>query len=78
MIEGWSPSTGVYDVTEKIPGYKHRGDREIWRVHPFDRTLTAWRRQPAGVYTESVYRGGLVHAEPLPGARIDLDMLFAL
>ena len=28
-------------------------------------------------YTESVYRGGIVRPESLPGVAIDLDALFA-
>jgi Uma2 family endonuclease len=77
VIEIWSPSTGGYDINEKVPDYQLRGDREIWRVHPYDRTLTAWRRQPDGAYTESIYRGGIVCPESLPGVAIDLDSLFA-
>ena len=77
VIEIWSPSTGGYDINEKLPDYQRRGDLEIWRVHPYERTLTAWRRRPDGIYTESVYRGGIVHPESLPGVAIDLDALFA-
>ena len=77
VIEIWSPSTGAYDINEKLADYQGRGDREIWRVHPYERTLTAWRRKPDGAYTESVYRGGIVRPESLPGVAIDLDALFA-
>jgi Uma2 family endonuclease len=76
VSEVWSPSTGGYDVDKKIPEYMKRGDLEIWRLHPFERTLTAWRRQPDGTYTESVFRGGLVQPVALPGVTIDLDALF--
>ncbi|MGH2615029.1 MAG: Uma2 family endonuclease [Thermomicrobiales bacterium] len=77
VIEIWSPSTGDYDVTDKLPDYQRRGDREIWHVHPFERTLTAWRRQPNGPYTESVYQSGTVYPDSLPGMAIDLDALIA-
>jgi Uma2 family endonuclease len=77
VIEIWSPSTGGYDINEKLPDYQRRGDLEIWRVHPYERTLTAWRRRPDGTYMESVYRGDIVHPESLPGVVIDLDALFA-
>jgi Uma2 family endonuclease len=76
VIEIWSPSTGRYDIDEKLPGYQARGDLEIWYVHPYERTLTAWSRQPDGTYIETVYRGGTVRAEALPGVAIDLDTLF--
>ena len=78
VVEIWSPSTGGYDINEKLPDYKGRGDLEIWRIHLYERTLTAWRRRPDGVYTESIYRGGVVRPESLPGVAIDLDTFFAL
>lgn len=78
VVEVWSPSTGRYDILEELPDYQARGDREIWYVHPRERTLTAWRRQPDGTYDDMVYRGGLVHPASLPGVAIDLDALFAM
>jgi Uma2 family endonuclease len=78
VVEVWSPSTGDYDIDEKIPEYRRRGDLEIWRLHPFERTLTAWRRQPDGSYAESVHTGGIIHPAALPGVSIDLDAVFRL
>ncbi len=75
--EFWSPSTGNYDVDEKLDEYKNRGDREIWRAHQFERTVTAWHRQSDGTYTKTVYHGGVVRLFALPGVTIDLDDLFA-
>ncbi|MBA2277402.1 MAG: Uma2 family endonuclease [Chloroflexia bacterium] len=77
VAEVWSPSTGDYDVDGKLPEYQRRGDLEIWRLHPFERTLIAWRRQPDGSYTETTYSGGTVDVASLPGVEIDLDRLFA-
>ena len=76
VVEVWSPSTGDYDVDSKLPEYQRRDDLEIWRIHPFDRTLTAWRRQPDGSYAESVHAGGSVEPVALPSVTIDLDTLF--
>jgi Uma2 family endonuclease len=76
VAEVWSPSTGDYDVDSKFPGYRERGDAVIWRIHPHDRTVTAWVRQPDGSYTESVHRAGKVPISSLPGVVIDLDRLF--
>ena len=76
VVEVWSPSTGTYDVDEKLPEYQRRGDLEIWRIHPYERTLTVWVRQPDGSYDESVYRGGVVRPAALPDVEIDLDVLF--
>jgi Uma2 family endonuclease len=76
VVEVWSPSTGDYDVETKLLEYQRRGDQEIWRLHPFDRTLTAWRRQPDGSYLETRLAGGAVRPAALPGVTIDLDALF--
>jgi Uma2 family endonuclease len=76
VVEIWSPSTGNYDITEKLPDYQARGDLEIWYIHPYERTLTAWRRLPDGGYAESIHRGGTVSPPSLRGVTIDLDALF--
>lgn len=76
VVEVWSPSTGDYDIEQKLPAYKARGDLEVWRIHPYQRRLTAWRRQPDGSYAETVYLGGAVPVASLPGVEIDLDALF--
>ena len=76
VAEIWSPSTGGYDIDDKLPAYQQRGDQEIWRLHPYERTLTAWVRQPDGGYVETVYTGGFVRLSALPAVVIDLDALF--
>lgn len=76
VVEVWSPSTGDYDVEEKLREYQRRGDLEIWRIHPYERTLTAWRRQPHGGYEQTVYHGGVVQPVGLPGVTVELERLF--
>lgn len=76
VVEIWSRSTGDYDVATKLREYQRRGHLEIWRIHPYERTLTAWRRQPDGSYTESLHIGGSVQPIALPNVTIDLDTLF--
>jgi Uma2 family endonuclease len=76
VVEVWSRSTGEYDVEEKLAVYQQRGDLEIWRIHPYERTLTAWRRQPDGSYDETIHREGVVSPTALPGVEIDLVALF--
>ena len=76
VVEVWSLSTGNYDIDAKFPVYQQRGDFEIWRIHPYDRTLTRWLRQPDGSYAKSVYQGELISPMALPGVTIDLDVLF--
>lgn len=76
VVEVWSPSTGEYDVDTKLLEYQRRGDLEIWRIHPYERTLTAWRRQPDGSYIETLSKDGVIRPVALPGVTIDLDTLF--
>lgn len=78
VAEVWSRSTGDYDVDAKLPEYRLRGDLEIWRVHPYEHTVTAWRRQPDGEYREHTYRAGRVPIESLPGVVVDLEELFTV
>jgi Uma2 family endonuclease len=77
VVEIWSPSTGQYDVDDKLPEYMRRGDAEIWRLHPHERTLRGWRRRPDGTYEEFLLAHGIVEPVALPRVRIDLDALFA-
>jgi Uma2 family endonuclease len=77
VVEIWSPSTGGYDIDGKIPEYMRRGDLEIWRLHPYERTLKGWRRQADGGYQEFILSHGIVAPVTLPGVEIDLDRLFA-
>ena len=76
IVEIWSPTTGDYDIEEKLAVYQQHGDQEIWFVHPYERTLTAWVRQPDGSYEKSLYREGIVRPNSLPGVEIDLAILF--
>ena len=77
VVEVWSPSTGDYDTDEKIPEYQHRGDIEIWRLQPYERTLTRWCRNADATYIRSEVRSGEVALHSIPGATIDLDRLWA-
>ncbi len=78
VVEIWSRSTGDYDVNVKIPEYKRRGDREIWRMQPFEGSITVWRRQPDGSYDETLYREGVIRPASLAGVAIDVAELFAV
>jgi Uma2 family endonuclease len=77
VVEIWSRSTGDYDLAEKLATYQQRGDSEIWFLHPYERELTAWRRQPDGSYSQSMHREGVVRPAALPGVEIDLAVLLA-
>jgi Uma2 family endonuclease len=76
VVEVWLPSTGDYDVDAKLPLYQQRGDLEIWRIHPYERTVTSWIRQADGSYQETLHRDGTISPVALPGVTIDLGTLF--
>jgi Uma2 family endonuclease len=76
VVETWSQTYGDAYVVATLATYRERGDAEIWLVHPYDRTLTAWRRRPDGGYEETVFAEGIVHPIALPGVAIDLAALF--
>lgn len=78
VAEIWSKSTGDYDVETKFDEYKKRGDLEIWRLHPYEKTVTAWRRQPDGSYTETVYfeADGEAPILSLPGVVVKFADIF--
>jgi Uma2 family endonuclease len=78
IAEIWSPSTGRYDIDAKLPQYRARGDLEIWRLHPFEKSLRMWRRTGTGDYNELTAGSGIIELHALPGVRIDLDDLFNL
>jgi Uma2 family endonuclease len=75
IAEIWT-SIGDCDVDAKISVYQQRGDLEIWRIHPYDKTLTTWRRQPNGTYDNTAYQEGAVTPVALPGVTIQLADLF--
>ena len=77
VIEVWFLSTGGYDVDDKLPAYQARGDLEIWRLHPFERTLTVWRRRSDGSYLEQPIHDRTISPIAFPWVTIDLDAVLA-
>ena len=77
VVEVWSSTTGRLDVREKLPEYQRRGDLAIWLIHPYERWLRTWVRQPDGTYTETLYQGGAATPAHLRNVTIDLDTLLA-
>jgi len=75
VVEVWSAATGDFDVASKVPEYQARGDEEIWRIQPFERTLTSWVRQGDGSYRLVLHPHGSVRATFLPWV-VDLAVLF--
>lgn len=77
VVEIWSPKTGSYDAAVKLPGYRLRGDAEVWWLDLRDPSLTRWLRRPDGGYDEEVHRAGVVELAAVTGVKVDLDALFA-
>jgi Uma2 family endonuclease len=77
VVEVWPPSTGNSDVVDKVPEYQRRGDAEIWRIHPHERTVTVWRRQTDGSYRETLHTAGVIRPAALPNVTIKIEALFA-
>ena len=75
VAEVWSASTGDYDVDTKIPEYRARGDAEIWRIQPYERTVTAWRRQEGVEYLTTIHAAGAVPLVALPGVIVDIGRM---
>jgi Uma2 family endonuclease len=78
VVEVWSRSTGDYDVEEKLAVYRQRGNLEIWRIHPYEQKVTAWRRLSDGSYEKTNYQEGIICPTALPGVEIDVAALFEL
>jgi hypothetical protein len=76
VAEVWSPPNGLFDVDTKFPAYRLRGDAEIWRIHPFERTVTIWLKHPNGTYEETIVRSRPVNLQALPSVAIVIDDLF--
>jgi Uma2 family endonuclease len=78
VAEVWSKSTGDYDVDTKFAEYKRRGDLEIWRLHPYERSVIAWRRRPDGAYSETRYAFADREApiQSLPGVVVRFEDIF--
>jgi len=75
VVEVWSRTTGTYDFATKLQAYRARGDAEIWFIHPYERSLTTWRRQLDGSYVQESHQGGTAPIASLPGVSVDLDDL---
>ena len=74
--EVWSRSTARYDVNTKLVEYQALGHREIWYIHPYDRWVKTWRRQPDGTNVEAIHHGRLLSPAALPWVKLDIDALW--
>ena len=77
VAELWSPSTGDFDLTTKVPEYQLRKDAEIWRLHPHERFVESYRLDASGSYGVIRFTRGRIRLFQLPQVEIDLDELYS-
>ena len=76
LAEVLSPSTARHDQFVKLPAYERAGVREVWLIHPIDRTLSIYRLE-AGHYGSPTIRElkGKTQITDFPGVSIDWDQM---
>ncbi len=76
VVEVLSPSSAAHDHGRKRQVYERAGVRELWLVHPIDRTLTIYRLENGQFHKPEVLD---LHGETpvgiLPGVHIEWDEL---
>jgi Uma2 family endonuclease len=79
IIEILSPATAVKDLKVKHALYERHGVRELWFVHPIDRTVMVFTIGPDKAYGKPRFFGpqDKVRSEVLPELSIDLKAIFA-
>jgi len=75
VIEISSDSDPGLDLREKLPRYREALIEEIWLVNPFDRSVLAVTRRPAGYESRSL-RSGKLSSLVLPEFWIDVSWLW--
>jgi Uma2 family endonuclease len=78
LVEVLSPSTARYDQLVKLPVYERAGVREVWFIHPTDRTLVIYQLEGGG-YGQPTLLGlkGKTPIMAVPGVTIDWDLALA-
>jgi Uma2 family endonuclease len=78
LAEVLSPSTAGHDQAVKLPAYERAGVREVWLIHPIDRTVAIYKLE-AGCYGRAaiVELEGKTELTAVPGVTIDWDRMFA-
>jgi Uma2 family endonuclease len=78
IAEILSPSTARHDQFVKLPAYERAGVREVWLVHPVDRTLRTYLLD-AGSYGRATVLElkGRTELTAVPGVIIDWEDVFA-
>ena len=78
VAEVLSPSTARYDQVVKLPAYERAGVREVWLIHPIERTLAIYCLE-AGRYGPATLLElkGKTQLTAVAGVTVDWDRLLA-
>ena len=78
VAEVLSPSTASHDQVIKLPVYERAGVREIWLIHPIDRTLSVYRLKK-GSYGRPTIRAleGHTRLTAVAGVTVDWGRVIA-
>lgn len=78
IIEVLSPSTAGHDQTLKLAVYERAGVRELWFVHPTDKTVAVYERNGAAFARPAISElGGNLASKILPHVIIDWGRVLA-
>lgn len=78
VIEVLSPSTAGHDQTLKLAVYERSGVRELWFVHPTDKTVSVYERKDAAFARPTISElGGNLASKILPHVIIDWARVLA-
>ncbi|MSQ73508.1 MAG: Uma2 family endonuclease [Betaproteobacteria bacterium] len=74
IVEVLSQSTAVHDQTIKLAAYERAGVREVWLVHPTDRSVTVYRLRDRVFGRPAILEmKGMLAVEVIPGLGVDWD-----
>jgi len=74
IAEVLSPYTSSHDQAVKLPAYERAGVREVWHVHPIDRTLAIYQLEAGRYGRASILElKGKTQIAAVPGVTIDWD-----
>lgn len=78
LAEVLSPGTASHDQIIKLPVYERAGVREVWLIHPTDRTLTIYRLEDGRYGRPTMLElKGQTSLTAVPGVSIDWDRLLS-
>ena len=76
IVEVLSQATAVHDQTIKLSAYERAGVREVWLVHPTDRSVSVYRLKDRVFGRPAIYdMKGKLEVELIDGLRVDWDRM---